>query len=76
MGNSIEKVYVNYATSNTVFATGETIRVSDRDITGKVVYFSNTSSGVLIISELNKLLQANDVVPEWNSWFPRRHVCF
>jgi hypothetical protein len=57
-----QKVYVNYATGNNVFATGETIRVTDRDITGKVVYFSNTSSGVLIVGELNKLLKANDVV--------------
>jgi len=45
-----------------VFTTGETIRVESKDITGKVVYFSNTTSGILVLSDLNKLVSANDVV--------------
>jgi hypothetical protein len=57
-----QKVYVNYATGNNVFTTGETIRVEDKDITGKVVYFSNTVSGILVLSDLSKLVSANDVV--------------
>ena len=57
-----QKVYVNYATGNNVFTTGETIRVEDKDITGKVVYFSNTVSGILVLSDLSKLISANDVV--------------
>ena len=57
-----QKVYVNYATGNNVFTTGETIRVENKDITGKVIYFSNTVSGILVLSDLNKLLSANDVV--------------
>jgi hypothetical protein len=57
-----QKVYVNYATGNNVFTTGETIRVESKDITGKVVYFSNTVSGILVLSDLNKLVSANDVV--------------
>ena len=57
-----QKVYVNYATGNNVFTTGETIRVENKDITGKVVYFSNTSSGILVLSDLSKLVSANDVV--------------
>jgi len=60
-----QKVYVDYANGNNYFVTAETIRVDRPDtneITGKVVYFSNTSTGVLIVGELNTLLQANDVV--------------
>jgi hypothetical protein len=57
-----QKVYVNYATGNNVFTTGETIRVEDKDITVKVVYFSNTVSGILVLSDLSKLVSANDVV--------------
>jgi hypothetical protein len=53
---------VNYSTGNNYFSTGETIRVEDRDITGKVIFFSNNSVGTLILGELNKLLKANDVV--------------
>jgi hypothetical protein len=57
-----QKVTVNYATGNNYFLTGETIRVANREIDGKVIYFSNSNSGILIVGELNKLLQANDVV--------------
>jgi len=60
-----QKVYVDYANGNNYFVTAETIRVDRPDtneITGKVIYFSNTSTGVLIVGELNTLLQANDVV--------------
>lgn len=57
-----QKVYVDYASGNNVFATAETIRVEERGVTGKVIYFSNNSTGILIIGELNKLLAANDVV--------------
>ena len=60
-----QKVYVNYSTGNNYFSTGETIRVNrngTNEITGKVVYFSNTVSGILVLSDLNKLVSANDVV--------------
>ena len=57
-----QKMTVNYSTGNNYFSTGETIRVEDRDITGKVIFFSNNSVGTLILGELNKLLKANDVV--------------
>ena len=57
-----QKVTVNYATGNNYFLTGETIRVASREIDGKVIYFSNSASGILIVGELDKLLQANDVV--------------
>ena len=57
-----QKVIVDYANGNNFFTTGETIRVDNKDITGSVVYFSNTNNGILILGELTKLLQANDYV--------------
>jgi hypothetical protein len=57
-----QRVTVNTSTGFGVFTTGETIRVDKRDITGAVIYFSNTSTGVLIINKLNKLLEVGDAV--------------
>ena len=57
-----QRVTVNTSTGFGVFTTGETIRVNKRDITGAVIYFSNTSTGVLIINKLNKLLEVGDAV--------------
>jgi len=57
-----QKVYVDFANSNGVFATGETITCSKKNITGKVLYYSNNSLGELVITEMNDLLVANDAV--------------
>lgn len=60
-----QRVTVNYATGNNYYLTGETIRVDRPDtneITGKVVYFSNSNTGILVVEQLTQLLQANDVV--------------
>ena len=57
-----QKVFVDYANGNNYFTTAETIRVENKGITGKVIYFSNTNNGILIVGELNELLSANDVV--------------
>ena len=57
-----QKVFVDFANGNGVFTTSETIRVDSRGITGKVIYFSNSNTNILLVGELNKLLQANDVV--------------
>ena len=57
-----QKVSVDYANGNGVFTTGESVRVIDKGITGEVVYFSNTSSGILVIDGLNKLISANDII--------------
>jgi hypothetical protein len=57
-----QKVYVNFATGRGVYTTGEDVFVEAREVTGKVLYFSNTSTGVLVLTDLNKLLQANDKV--------------
>lgn len=57
-----QKLKVDYANGNNYFTTGETIRVANREITGKVTYFSNSNNGVLIVQDLNKLITANDVI--------------
>jgi hypothetical protein len=55
-----QKVFVDFANGNGVFTTSETIRVDTRGVTGKVLYFSNSNNGILLVGELNKLLRAND----------------
>jgi hypothetical protein len=57
-----QKVTIDYANGNNYFTTAETIRVNERDVTGSVVYFSNSNSGILIVSDLNKLLEVGDIV--------------
>jgi hypothetical protein len=57
-----QKVFVDYATGNGVFTTGETIRVTNKPVTGKVIYFSNNSTGVLIVEELTDFLEENDII--------------
>jgi hypothetical protein len=57
-----QKVIVDKANGSGYFVNEETIFVTDRDVTGDVSYFSNSNTGILVISNLNKLLQANDVV--------------
>ena len=57
-----QKVYVNFATGRGVYTTGEDVFVEAREVTGKVLYFSNTSTGVLVLTDLNKRVQANDKI--------------
>ena len=57
-----QRVYVDKANGYGVFVTGETIRVSSRNVFGTVVYFSNNNTGTLIVESLNEPLQENDVV--------------
>ena len=57
-----QRVNVNFATGFGVYTTGEDIIVDVKGIKGKVIYFSNTSSGILVVSDLNKALSANDKV--------------
>jgi hypothetical protein len=57
-----QKVTVDYANGSNVFATSESVRVTDSNKTGSVIYFSNNSTGVLIVGDLNKLLEVGDVV--------------
>ena len=55
-----QKVYV--ANGVGYLNSTETIRVANRGVTGQIVYFSNNDTGVLVVDNLNKLLEANDVV--------------
>ncbi len=58
-----QQVTVDYANGNNYFTTGETIRVQNRgEITGKVLYFSNSNTGTLIIGSLTSPLEANNVI--------------
>ena len=58
-----QKVTVDYANGNNYFTTAETIRVEGKeDITGKVVYFSNSNTGVLIVGNLTDLLEPGFVI--------------
>ena len=62
-----QKVYVNYANGVGYFASNETVRVSNKNIHGEVLYFSNNAAGVantatLVVGYLNDYLSANDVL--------------
>jgi hypothetical protein len=60
-----QQLTVDYANGSNYFTTNETIRVNrerTNEITGKVIYFSNSNNGILIVGDLSQLLQANDVV--------------
>jgi len=62
-----QKVYVNYANGVGYFASNEIVRVSDKNIFGEVIYFSNNAAGAantatLVVGYLNDYLSANDVL--------------
>lgn len=58
-----QQVTVDYANGNNYFTTGETVRIENYgEIRGEVVYFSNSNTGVLIVGNLPKLLEANNVI--------------
>jgi len=57
---NIQKVYVDYANGNGVFAQGETVRANDNVLFGTVDYFSNSSSGILVISGANEIIKVGN----------------
>ena len=62
-----QKVYVDYANGVGYFASNETVRVSNKNIFGEVLYFSNNAAGVantatLVVGYLNNYLSAGDVL--------------
>ena len=57
---NLQKVYVDYANGNGVFAQGETLRANSSDLFGTVDFFSNTSSGILVVTGANKIIQVGD----------------
>ena len=56
----IQKVYVDYANGNGVFAQGETLRANSSDLFGTVDYFSNTTTGILIVTGANRIIKVGD----------------
>jgi hypothetical protein len=59
---SAQRTYVNFATGTGVYTTGEDITIEAKGITGKVLYFSNTATGVLVLTDLSDRVSANDKV--------------
>jgi len=53
----LQKVYVDYANGNNVFTTGETIRDTANGFIGTVEYFSNTTTGTLVVTGANKYIE-------------------
>ena len=59
---SNQKVYVDMTSGNGVYTTGETIRVENKNVYGKVTYFANNSTGSLIVEDMNSFISNNDIV--------------
>jgi hypothetical protein len=58
-----QKVFVDYANGKSgYFTTGEDIGVINKKTTGKVLYFSNTSTGQLVVTDLNQRLDVGDKI--------------
>jgi FlaG/FlaF family flagellin (archaellin) len=62
-----QKVYVDYANGVGFFTTNEVVRVSNKNIHGEILYFSNNAAGAantatIVIGYLNDYLSANDVI--------------
>ena len=57
-----QQVYVDFANGVGRFSDSETIRVKDRNVYGKVAYFSNANNGILVVQSLNEYLEVGDVV--------------
>jgi hypothetical protein len=57
---ALQKVYVDFPNGFGVYNQGEIVRVNGSDLSGTVDYFSNTSSGVLVITNANKTIKVGD----------------
>lgn len=57
-----QTLFVDYANGNNYFTTAESIRIDNTDKTGKVVYFSNSNTGILIVGDMNQLVEVGDVI--------------
>ena len=57
-----QQVYVDFANGVGRFSDSESIRVTDKNVYGKVVYFSNANNGILVVQSLNDYLEVGDVV--------------
>ena len=59
---ALQKVFVDYANGTGSFQIGETIRDSANGFTGTVDFFSNTSSGTLVITGGSKVLSPGETL--------------
>ena len=63
-----QKVFVDYANGSGYFSDEETIFVTTnldgdtRDVKGDLAYFSNSNTGIVVVNNLNKLIEANDII--------------
>lgn len=57
-----QKVYLELLTGNGAFTINETVRVAKRNITGTVAYYSNDSTGTLVIENLTDVLLPEDII--------------
>jgi len=57
-----QKAYVDFANGNGVFTQGEVVRDTANNFIGTVGYFSNTNTGIIIVSNANKILEPNYVL--------------
>ena len=57
-----KKIYVDFANGSGVFADTETVRVTSKNAFGRLIYFSNSNNGIVVIESLNKPLETGDVI--------------
>jgi hypothetical protein len=57
-----QKAYLNVNSGNGVFTQGEVVRDTANNFVGTVNYFSNTSTGIIVITGANKPLEPNYVL--------------
>jgi hypothetical protein len=60
--NAEQKAYVDFANGNGVFTQGETVRDAANNFVGTVDYFSNTNTGIIIVTGANKALETRYVL--------------
>jgi hypothetical protein len=60
--NAEQKAYVDFANGNGVFTQGETVRDAANNFVGTVDYFSNTNTGIIIVTGANKTLETSYVL--------------
>jgi hypothetical protein len=57
-----QKAYVDFANGHGVFTQGETVRDAANNFVGTVDYFSNTNTGIIIVTGANKTLETSYVL--------------
>ena len=56
----LQKVYVDFTNGFGVYKEGEIVRANRSGLTGTVEYFSNTATGVLIVTNANQTIKVGD----------------